>query len=322
MTGSTRRSTFLRLAASVPAALLAGRALPASAAEKITVAAIASDISGQAYYAADNGTFKKLGLDAELMPFTNGASISAAVAGGAAQFGYSNVVSLATAHQRGLPFTILAPANLHVHGAPTAGILAVKKTSPIVHAKDLRGKVVAVIGLNNIAHLATRLWIDKNGGDSSTVRFIELPFSEMSPAVIAGRVDAAALDAVGDPTVGKPDDPLRRLGSTFDAVAPRFAPSVWFSTTDWVAKHGAAAKAFVTAMHETAAWANAHHAESAQILAKHGHFTAAALAGVTRATYGEKLTPDLIQPAIDVAARYGVISATFPATELISPAAT
>ena len=49
--------------------------------------------------------------------------------------------------------TILFPANLHVHDAPTAGLLAVKRTSPIRDAKDLNGKVMAVIGLNNIADI-------------------------------------------------------------------------------------------------------------------------------------------------------------------------
>jgi hypothetical protein len=33
------------------------------------------------------------------------------------------------------------------------------------------------------------------------------------------------------------------------------------------------------------------------------------------------MTPDLVQPSIDAAARYGLIKATFPASELISPLA-
>jgi NitT/TauT family transport system substrate-binding protein len=296
---------------------------PASAQEPgvLSVAAIPSDISGSAYYAADNGYFKKVGLDATFVALTSGAAIAAAVLGGSADVGFSNVISLAIAHSRGLPITILFPANLHVHAAPTAGLLAVKKTSPITSAKDLNGKVMAVIGLNNIADIAARDWIDKNGGDSKTVKSVELPFPEMKAALEADRIEAAVLDTTGDPTLGKPGDTLRLIASTFDAVSMHFAPSVWFSTTEWVSKHPAAAKAFVTAMHESAVWANGHHRESAEILSKYAHITPAQINLFVRATYGVSLTADLIQPNIDVAAKYAVIKAAFPASDVISSAA-
>ena len=35
--------------------------------------------------------------------------------------------------------------------------------------------------------------VDKNGGDSKSVHFLELPFTEMSAALKAGRIDAAML---------------------------------------------------------------------------------------------------------------------------------
>jgi NitT/TauT family transport system substrate-binding protein len=324
MPNSSRRA-FLAQSATAAAAVTAF-GVPASRASAqglaaLNVAAIPSDISGSAYYAADNGYFKKAGLNATFLALTSGAAIASAVLGGSADVGFSNVISLAIAHSRGLPITMLFPANLHVHDAPTAGLLAVKKTSPITSAKDLNGKVMAVIGLNNIADIAARDWIDKNGGDSKTVKSVELPFPEMKAALEADRIDAAVLDTTGDPLLGKPGDTLRLIASTFDAVSTHFAPSVWFSTTDWVAKHPAAAKAFVTAMRESAVWANGHHRESAEILAKYARITPAQIDAFVRTTYGDRLTPELIQPNIDVAAKYGVIKAAFPAAEVISSAA-
>jgi NitT/TauT family transport system substrate-binding protein len=319
MTDATRR-TFIRRSTAAAAALALGGPMRAAIAQGLTslnVAAIPSDISGSAYYAEDNGFFKTAGLDAKFLGLANGPAITSAVLGGSADVGYSNVVSLAIAHTRGFPVTILFPANLHVHDAPTAGLLAVKRTSSIQSAKDLNGKVMAVIGLNNIADIAARAWIDKNGGDSKTVKSVELPFSEMKAALETERVDAAVMDA-SDPLLGKPADTLRLIASTFDAVAPRFAPSVWFSSTAWVAAHPAQARAFVTAMREAALWANGHHKESAEILAKYTLVPAAAIEAVRRATYGDRLTPELIQPNIDVAAAYGVIKAGFPATEIIA----
>jgi NitT/TauT family transport system substrate-binding protein len=322
MPNSSRRAFLARSAAAGAAVTALGmRPAFAQGLATLNVAAIPSDISGSAYYAADNGYFKQAGLDAQFLALTSGPAIAAAVLGGSADVGYSNVISLAIAHSRGLPITILFPANLHVHDAPTAGLLAVKKTSPITSAKDLNGKVMAVIGLNNIADIAARAWIDKNGGDSKTVKSVELPFPEMKAALEADRIDAAVLDTTGDPTLGKPGDTLRLIASSFDAVSSRFAPSVWFSTAEWVAKHPAQAKGFVTAMRESALWANTHHRDSAVILAKYAHMTIAQIGTFTRATYGDRLTPELIQPNIDVAAKYAVIKAAFPASDIISSAA-
>jgi NitT/TauT family transport system substrate-binding protein len=322
MPNSSRRAFIARSAAAgVALGACGARSAGAQGLTTLNIAAIPSDIAGSAYYAADNGYFKKAGLDAQFLGIANGAAITAAVLGGSADVGYSNVISLALAHSRGLPITILFPANLHVHEAPTAGLLSVLKTSSITSAKDFSGKVVAVSGLNNIADLAVRNWIDKNGGDSKTVKSVELPFPEMKPAVEAGRIDAAECDTTSDATLGKPGDSLRLIASTFDAISPRFAPSVWFSTTDWVSKHPAQVKAFVAGMRESAQWAPAHHRESAVILAKYTHVTPEQIDAFKRATYGEHLTPELIQPNIDLAVKYGVIKTAFNVSEMISSAA-
>ena len=322
MQDASRRSFLARSAVSAAAlatvSITSLRPAFAQALAPLNVAAIPSDISGSAYYAAANGYFKKAGLEASFGAFMSGPAIAAAVVSGAADIGYSNVISLAIAHTKGLPVTILVPANLHVSAAPTAGLLAVRADSPIKSAKDFSGKIIAVIGLNNIADIAAREWIDKNGGDSKSVKSVELPFSTMKAAIEAGRVDGGVLDTTADPTLGKPGDTLRLIGSTFDAVSTRFAPSVWFTTTDWIAKNPARAKAVVTAMRDAGAWANTHHHESAEILSKYAHNTPEQIDSYTRVTYGDKLPPELIQPNIDAAAKYGLIPKAFPASEIIS----
>jgi NitT/TauT family transport system substrate-binding protein len=324
MHNASRRSFLTQSAASAAAFAAVGipslRPAFAQALSSINIAAIPSDISGSAYYAAANGYFKRAGIEAAFGSFTSGPAIASAVVSGAADVGYSNVISLAIAHSKGLPVTILMPANLHLTSAPTAGLLAVKADSPIKTAKDFNGKIIAVIGLNNIADIAAREWIDKNGGDSKTVKSVELPFSTMKAALEAGRVDGGVLDTTADPTLGKSGDTLRLIASTFDAIGTRFAPSVWFTTPDWVSKNPARAKAFVAAMRQAGAWANTHHKESAEILAKYAHNTAEQIDSYTRVTYGDKLPPELIQPNIDAAAKYGVIPKAFPASEFISSA--
>jgi NitT/TauT family transport system substrate-binding protein len=317
------RGAFTRLAGASALAASVGFAAPAFAQtpQTLRIALIPGDISAEADYAKDLGFFKKAGYEVEFTPITSGAAISAAVASGAVDIGFANVVSLSIAHDHGLPFTLLAPANLHVPTQVTAGILTVLKNGPIKSGKDLNGKVVAVNGLNNISSVSVQAWVDKNGGDWKSVKFAEMPFPQMPDAVRAGRIDAASIDAANEQILAKPDGDLRRVANVFDAVGNHFAPSAWFTTNEWVTAHPAAAKAFIAVMAEAAAWGNANHTASAAILAKYINKTPAEIEAVTRAPYGTKMTPDLLQPSIDAAAKYGLIKAAFPAGELISPLA-
>jgi NitT/TauT family transport system substrate-binding protein len=288
---------------------------------KLRLATIPSDIGAEVYYAKDMGFFAKAGLDVEITPITNGAAISSAIASGAIDIGYATGTNVALAHEKGLPFTVIAPANVHVGNAPTAGLLAVTRDSPIQSGKDLSGKTIAVTGLTGIAYFAARAWIDRTGGDSKSVHYIELPLSEMTVAVHEGRVATATMDVLGDPLIGKPEDTLRLLANSFNAVAPNFLPSMWVATIPWVGAHPAETKAFIAAMRETAVWANSHHRESAAILTAYAKIPADTLQAATRVTYATVLTAQSIQPNIDVAAKYGFLQAAFPARDLISPLA-
>jgi NitT/TauT family transport system substrate-binding protein len=311
----TTRARFLAAAAAMGAATQTPAFAQSTATLK--VALIPGDIAAEVYYAVDLGYFKKAGIDVEITPITQGPAIVSAVVSGAVDIGYSNVVSLAIGHDRGLPVTIVAPANLHTREVVTAGILTVQKSSPVRSAKDLNGKTVAVNGLNNISDVAVRAWMDANGGDSKTLKFTEVPFPLMPEAVRAGRVDAASIDAANEQVLTKVDGDLRRLANVFDAVGSRFVVSVWFGTNAWVASHAAEARQFVAVMNQTAVWANANHAASAEILAKYLKKTPEAIESVTRCPYVVRLTPDLVQPSIDVAVKYIGIK-PFPAPELIN----
>jgi NitT/TauT family transport system substrate-binding protein len=285
----------------------------------VRIALFASDVAGNIYDAEELGYFAKAGIAPEIIELANGGAIASAVAGGSADIGMTNVVSLALAHGRGLPFRVIATGGLSLAGVQTNGLLAVAAASPIKSAKDLAGKTVAVDVLGGIPELGVRTWIDTNGGDSKNVKIIELHFAEMIAAVQAGRVDAALVNASVDPTIGKPGDPLRLLAPVYDAISPRFASSVWFGTSDWVAQHPEAAKAFVAALVAANAWANAHHHESAVILAKHIKQTPAEIDAAPRVVYDAAKDPSLLQPVIDAGAKYGLIPAAFPARDVMAP---
>jgi NitT/TauT family transport system substrate-binding protein len=285
----------------------------AETAPALRVATTPIDIGGQVLWAKDEGFLKKAGLDAEIMLINNGAAIAAAVASGAVDIGQANLVSLATAHERGLPFVLIAPGGLYTAAEPTTAML-VAKTSPIKTAKDLNGKTIAVSGIKNITQVGASAWIDQNGGDVASVRWIELPFPQMAAALAAGRVDAAV---VAEPELsGALAENARLLAPVYSAIRGEFLIGAWFARSDWVKAHPDVVKRFAAAIADASRWANAHHAESAKILEK---YTKQPISpNIRRVRWAERLDPADAQPLIDASAKYKVLKAAFPAAEFIA----
>src|SRR5271156_5563106 len=167
------RSRSLTATGATAAIALAPRLARADGA--LTVMTLPIDQGAQAFYAQDLGMFKQAGLDTQVSIRNFGTQVAAAVAGGSIEIGQSNVISLAAAHERGLPFAMIAAAGLYSTLKPTSMML-VEKNSPLKTAKDLSGKTVAVNGLKSITQISVQAWADQNGGDSQAIKFVEMPF--------------------------------------------------------------------------------------------------------------------------------------------------
>jgi NitT/TauT family transport system substrate-binding protein len=305
----TRRMILHSVGATALAAALPGTA---RAAQPLRVSTFPIDAGAEPFYGSDNGMFAKAGLDVTVDSSTNGAAIIAAVMGGAADVGFSNVVSLAVAYKRGLPLTIIAPAGLYSSKAPTS-VLMVASGSPIKTARDCNGKTFAVNGLKNITQFSSQAWVDKNGGDSKTLKFVELKFPEMAPALQQGRIDVAL---IAEPDLSDAKKVARVLGDSYDAIAPSFLIGAFCTTTAFAKANPDVVKRFAGAIRDVAAWSNAHHKETGDILARVTKIDPAIIAGMTRSTYAERFSPDDIQPSIDVAVKYGGLD-VFSAKELV-----
>jgi len=291
--------------------------VPASADAPVTlrVGATGNDTAAEVYYAEELGLFKKRGLVVEVQNLRNGAAEAAAVAGGALDIGEQNVVSMAHAHERGLPFKFIAPAGEYVGSASTTSLVA-GKNAPIKTGKDLEGKTVAVNALGDLTQIGASAWIDKHGGDSTKVRFTEMPAAEIGAAVGRGTVDAGVIPEPSL-TIAEDAGTVKVVAQPYDAIAERFMINGWFASEDWIGKNRAAAKKFADAMYEAGKWANAHRADSAKILARHSKADAGVIARMRRATYGERFDTKTMQTAIDSAVRYKGLAKPFPAAELI-----
>jgi NitT/TauT family transport system substrate-binding protein len=278
----------------------------------LNIGVIPIESAAEAFYAVDMGFFKKQGLDVQLQMMNNGSAIAAAVAGGTLDIGFADTISIASAHARNLPFVYLAPTLFNSYTAPTLAVM-VGGSGPIHEAKDLNGKTIAVNGINNITMVPVEAWIDRSGGDSKTVKWIELPIPAQDDAVVTGKVDATI---VGEPfiTFGG-DKGLRALYMDKNAIAPRYVLAGFMTTKDWAAKNPAVAAKFIAAIKETAQWANTNRSAASAILAKYTKLPLPVVERMKRGEYAETLLASDFQPVIDAAAKYGVLPKAFPAPE-------
>jgi NitT/TauT family transport system substrate-binding protein len=305
------RRAALGLLAAAPAAL----ALPARAATLTTVRIGVQPVesAGQTFYAKDLGWFAEAGLDVQITPLSNGGALVAAVIGGSLEVGLSAVGPVAQGAVKGLGVKIIAPAGMSLSTAPT-DVTMVALDSTIKTAADLNGKTVGVNGLGNVLMYATQAWIDKNGGNSKSVKWTELPFPSMAPALAAHRIDAATL---AEPYVSDAKSVARALANPMDAIAPTIPATTWFANGTWLQQQPAIAAKVVAVLKRAAIWANGHPKEAGEILIRYTSIKPETLAVMTRSTFGVDIVPSQIQALIDTGVTYGDVDHAVKASEII-----
>ena len=280
----------------------------------LKVGVIPVDVAANVFYAQDLGLFAKAGLNVETQPMSSGPVLAQAVAGGALDIGISNVATIGAAKLRGLPFRFVAPAAVVLPGTKPTDVVMVLKDSPLRPGPSLNGKTIAINGLKDLQEIEARGWIDKFGGDSSTIKFVEVPFPAMGGALQEKRADIIFPTepfSTANATFGKV------IGDAFDGVGPRFMLLGWFASNTWLAGHADVAAKFASAVRQASEWANGHQSESAQMLANHTKVPLAVAHKIVRATYGLTLDPTMLTPVLDLAVRYGLMTQPVAATDLI-----
>jgi NitT/TauT family transport system substrate-binding protein len=197
----------------------------------------------------------------------------------------------------------------------------IKSDSTIKGGADLNGLTAAVSALDDLYTIAMKTWIDAHGGDSTTVKLVEVPMATVAATVASGRV---AVGTLTQPFLknGLDGGQVKLLGYSATAIAPRFTMTAWFAQNDFATKNPALAAAFVRVMRDASIYSNAHHAETAPMLARFLSLQPQDIASLgDRVLLGTSLTPQLMKPLVDAAAKYHVVPGPVDARDLISPVA-
>jgi NitT/TauT family transport system substrate-binding protein len=302
-----KRAGFVALAAGVAVA----RAADAQADAAIHVGASSFEANAGVYYALENGFFKQAGLNVDAQPYNNGEAIAAAVAGGTLQIGCANPLPIAVAHERGLNFVIIAPGTLHDTKVDPPNFM-IAPNSPIRTGKDFNGTTIAVTALQGLDPLGALGWIDQHGGDSRTVKVIELPHTLMADAVGDGRV-AAALMADPARAAALAAGKVRPLADSYVSIGNRFFVSAWFANRDWADKNADAVRRFRVAIDRAGDWATRNPVPAAAILRKYMNISE----DRAHEEHAASIDPAFVQPIIDAAVKYKLLDRPLDAGDII-----
>lgn len=308
------RRTVLQLAG--PAMVVAASPVQAQTLAAVRVGASPDDGLWPLLYAMQAGLFKKAGLDVGLTPISNGAAAAAAVVGGAIDIGKTSLMALITAHERGIPFKLIVGAATH-DAHDHSSELCVLKDSPLTSIGQANGKTIAVVVLQSLDQYGISSLIDQHGGDSSTVKFVELPYAAMQAALEQGRTDVAA---IGNPNLAPAlqTGKFRTLGVPFDGVAPRFLIGGWFCMQQYLTANHPTIDRFTAAMRAATAYTNAHLADIIPMIAAYSKLDPERLRNQSHAANTAVPDPSLVAPTIAIAVKYKLIDRGFPATDLIA----
>jgi NitT/TauT family transport system substrate-binding protein len=311
----TRREFIARVAVGVAGVPLMGGLSQAQAKGKLGYMKIVDNAA--MFVAMEKGFFKAEGLELETVPMAGGAVIVQGVTSGDLQFGWTNVISLYQAHVEGFDFKLIAGGATNVKDTNETHAIEVLRTSPIVRAKDLEGKTVAVNTLNNIVHLMAMAWIDKNGADSTKVKFVELPFPNMEAALAAGKIDAIS---VQEPfaTAAVEKGAARVLVKPWGEVQQKFLIASWFGSEKWIQKNREMAQAFVRAINRGIDAIHADPAGSRTSMIKWAGLNPDLAGKIGLPVFEKALAEKDLQATIDLTAKYKMISRPFKAGAVIS----
>lgn len=266
-------------------------------------------------YAQSVGLFKAAGLDVVVERAGSGALVAQAIIGGSEDIGKSSMGSLIAAYIRGLPFVLIAPSAIHRPESPNDGVL-IAANSAIRTPLDLQGKVVACTAIGDIGYLGIRGFIDGHGGDSSTVKWVELPTSAVAVAVEQGRVDGGITTEpylTNDLKSGK----VKVLFDMLDGYPRPILESAFFATKDYVAKNHDVVARFTKVLQQAAIYSNAHEAETIPLFVAATGIDPQVAAQMHHTITATSFDPSRIQPIIDLALKYKTIPRGFDAREML-----
>lgn len=272
------------------------------------------------YLGIQRGFFKQERLEVEPVTTRSGATIIPAVVTGDDQIGFSNFISLILATARGIPLQAIMAGSQASNGtAHEPGAVMVVAKSPIRTYKDLEGKTIAVNSLNNLGDTTIRVVLDRHGVDLSKVKFIEIPFPEMTPALRASRIDAVWVNEPYQTFALNDGD--RILFKNYEEYDPKLTIAVYFTTRQYAEQHPDIIARFSRAMAKSMNFAATHPSDVRSILLTYTELEPKLAGSISINGWGTTINLASIERLQAAMVRFGQLPAPIDLKLLVPPSA-
>jgi NitT/TauT family transport system substrate-binding protein len=281
-------SALLLAACSSTPSADAGAASSSGGAGAVTTVTVAYNPAAQfapMFVGMSAGIFAKHGLQLNIVPQTDVASIVSGVASGQYNFGFATVVNVVVADANGVPIKVVSTVDGQQTPTetPTQGnALVAGPNTGITSAKDLAGKTVGVVGLQGLNTVGLQQLAANAGVDVTSIKLVQLPFGQMADALANGSIQAAVMQSPfiadgitkGGVVIAKPNVEL----------FSNAAVGVMVTSQGYIDSNEAQVQAFSDAMIESQAYAAANQDAARATLVTNLQLTPAAAAAATWCT--------------------------------------
>ena len=283
----------------------------------LTVATIPITDLAPLYVGMKQGFFADEGLKVKPKVGTTGGAVPVAqVQSGAAEFGWTNTVSLIIARSKGLKLQFVTRGARGGSSRKTGGgSIMVKRDSPVRSLKELEGKTISMPSLQSIATLTTSRALEKQGVDPKTVKFIVVPFPQSIPVLESGRVDAAF---VAEPfrTAGLRAG-HKEISFPLPETAPDYITAGYFATDKYVAANRDVVDRFARAVHKSFAYSAANPQAMRDVIPTFTEIPPPVAQKITLPDFRAYTDISTIELAADLAKKYGYIKEKPDLSELV-----
>jgi NitT/TauT family transport system substrate-binding protein len=254
----------------------------------VTVAVSLSSSSLQSYVAAQEGFFKKNGLNVTLAKIDNKTNLVDGL-GHSFDFGITYGPTVIAADAKGLGVVAVAGANEAGGSATPDTALLLAPNSKITSISQLAGQRIGAGTTNGVTNLMTLVWLKQVNVQPTSVTAVAVSLGTMGDQLQAGRI--AAAEGVQPYIAQLQKQGYKSLGFVENHVLPNpTAVSVWAANKTWADQHKSVVAKFQAAEAEATTWIYSHRSQSNQLLSQQIGVPVASIESAPNPDYRAKLT--------------------------------
>ena len=263
------------------------------------------------YLAVQRGYFTAAGITVSTHSRSGEGTVVTSLVNGTDKCGFAGTAAMLQAAEKGLPIQIVGQlTKITTKPAEDTGLVLVKGSSTIKTVKDLAGKTVAVGSLKSGGELSLRAAVDIQGGDSKTLKIIEIPLPNMATALESGQVDAiSTISPFDGPAMAKG---ARQILSPGAVAAPDTMQLGVACGTKFIKNNGATLSKFLGALNKATNDIAANPDLAKQVLPSFSPVPADVIKAIKLPVFSSQVSSTGVQRWVDMMVKYGFINKALP----------